>query len=400
MSRTPYEQLGVTSDATLQDIKRAYRRAARRFHPDTGATPDPARFDAISRAFGMLRDPAQREAYDRNPTATLLQDDVDGDAARWDEPGEGEPDAEPDVHDDLDAEPPVLEEPSVSVRTPGRDTRWLATAATLGLLGSVLPLAVAGTIGTGLGPLILGCVLGAWACVRMPAALPPRQRAMAAAVAAVALTAAGPIAPLLQGLVLGWGAIGPAVALWHEQRRLDRIIAPAALRDHQVFGQMPPGVAASLLDQLCQTVRPPAGLVLRCSDPQGVFSHAVVNGERVALLASSLEESGLYSWSGPSLLAMPAGDDWPFEVLRADFTGTQAQVRELAGAQAQVASWMVLICPDGGEVRGHLSEGMPVVVDPGQAAEQIESFLNGGNAPEVELVVDQRLVCRVAQVFH
>jgi molecular chaperone DnaJ len=60
-----YKELGVSSDASPDDIKRAYRKLARDLHPD--ANPDPSaaeRFKAVSEAHSVLSDPAKRKEYD------------------------------------------------------------------------------------------------------------------------------------------------------------------------------------------------------------------------------------------------------------------------------------------------------------------------------------------------
>jgi Ca-activated chloride channel family protein len=61
-----YAILGLSKTTTAQEIKKAYRRLARRYHPDTGADEeDAARFREIQEAYDVLGDPEQREAYDR-----------------------------------------------------------------------------------------------------------------------------------------------------------------------------------------------------------------------------------------------------------------------------------------------------------------------------------------------
>ena len=65
-----YDLLGVSPDASAEEIHRAYRRLARRYHPDTGAgAQERARFHQLSNAYEVLRDPGQRARYDRSTLA-------------------------------------------------------------------------------------------------------------------------------------------------------------------------------------------------------------------------------------------------------------------------------------------------------------------------------------------
>jgi molecular chaperone DnaJ len=61
-----YEVLGVGRDANDDEIKKAYRRLARQYHPDTndGDPASEARFKEISVAYETLRDPEKRRRYD------------------------------------------------------------------------------------------------------------------------------------------------------------------------------------------------------------------------------------------------------------------------------------------------------------------------------------------------
>ncbi len=61
-----YETLGVARDANKEDIKRAYRRLARKYHPDVNKEPGAEeKFKEINRAYEVLSEPEIRERYDR-----------------------------------------------------------------------------------------------------------------------------------------------------------------------------------------------------------------------------------------------------------------------------------------------------------------------------------------------
>ncbi len=61
-----YEIMGVKRDATQDEIKRAYRKLARKYHPDVSKEPDAeVRFKEVGEAYEVLKDPEKRTAYDQ-----------------------------------------------------------------------------------------------------------------------------------------------------------------------------------------------------------------------------------------------------------------------------------------------------------------------------------------------
>lgn len=65
-----YEDLGVEKDATQEQIKKAYRKKARKMHPDKGG--DKKEFQVIAKAFAILSNEEKRKRYD-------LGEDIDKD---------------------------------------------------------------------------------------------------------------------------------------------------------------------------------------------------------------------------------------------------------------------------------------------------------------------------------
>ena len=66
MAKDPYEVLGLKKDASQEDIRKTYRKLAKKFHPDLnpGDTAAEERFKEISGAFAVLGDEDKRKRYD------------------------------------------------------------------------------------------------------------------------------------------------------------------------------------------------------------------------------------------------------------------------------------------------------------------------------------------------
>ena len=64
--RDPYTVLGVSKSASADDIKKAYRRLAKQFHPDQSSDPKAKdQFAEVGTAYEILGDEKKRGAFDR-----------------------------------------------------------------------------------------------------------------------------------------------------------------------------------------------------------------------------------------------------------------------------------------------------------------------------------------------
>ena len=79
-----YTALGLSSSATLPDIKKAFRIKASAYHPDRNPDPQaPALFRALQEAYDVLSDPEKRQAYDDNRRRNLLDSPIDTAREIW-----------------------------------------------------------------------------------------------------------------------------------------------------------------------------------------------------------------------------------------------------------------------------------------------------------------------------
>lgn len=74
MAKDYYETLGVSKDASDEEIKRAFRKLAKQYHPDLNKGSDAeAKFKEIGEAYSVLSDPQKRKTYDQFGSAAFEQ---------------------------------------------------------------------------------------------------------------------------------------------------------------------------------------------------------------------------------------------------------------------------------------------------------------------------------------
>ena len=79
-----YAALGLAANATLADIKRAFRQKASYYHPDRNTAADAdLRFREVQQAYDVLSDPERRQQYDDNRRRNLLDDPLQTATEIW-----------------------------------------------------------------------------------------------------------------------------------------------------------------------------------------------------------------------------------------------------------------------------------------------------------------------------
>lgn len=434
--QTLYDVLSIPQDATTEEIKKAHRKAMRVYHPDvySGSREEAEQIAAhLNKAYATLSDPQERAAYDASlrgetPAGEAAPDDPEapfedswGEEANWEEVVDEEvvDDPAPEPHPAPAPEPKPAPEPTTPAMSPWQSSASSLSASdtrfTTPLTGILIPLAIsAGGILVGLAlslatpPIsghsgvaiagllaVLGGVLGVVATLFLkkkgeePSLV---SRPLLTSAVVVALAVAGFL--VLMGLTaLSAGLIAAASALigTHILMRalavrsvLDRNVKADSLRKNNTFGGLPGGVGPDLLNRTLSALYAiPSVRIMRNSDNDGLFSHAVMNGSKVAFVKAITGYSGLYRWSGPSLLrdrSSTLGTGIPEEVLRATYREFSMKVARMLPKGVQADAWLFVYTQDGDHIvyPGGDAEGNPKVTAPDVGLDQVGRFLIDG----------------------
>lgn len=80
----PYHILGVSPNATAEEIKKAYRSLAMRHHPDrSDHASAESRFNAIQKAYELLSDPKKRAEYNQSISNRIIIDPAEEALSLW-----------------------------------------------------------------------------------------------------------------------------------------------------------------------------------------------------------------------------------------------------------------------------------------------------------------------------
>lgn len=426
--QTLYEVLSVSPDASPEEIKKAHKKAMRVYHPDiySGSREEAEEISArINKAYVTLSNADTRERYD-----ALLRGEAPADEPipadneetpfedTWGTEAEWEEEVDEEVVEEPTPTPPPTPEPDPEPET------WQTSAATLSdndirfttpLSGLLIPLIVALSgilIGIALGAIApplsghsglavatllaaIGATAGVIASIFLKKkgeepTLVPRPLLAVTTVVIPAIT----VSLILMGLTaLSAGLIAAASALIGTyvllralavRSLLDKMVKANALRENNTFGGLSGGVGPDLLNRTLSALYAiPSVRIMRNPDNDGLFSHAVTNGRKVAFVKAITGFSGLYRWSGPSLLrdrSGTTGNGIPEEVLRATYREFSRQVTQVLPKDVQADAWLFVYTQDGDHIiyPGGDADGNPKVTAPDVGLDQVGRFLIDG----------------------
>lgn len=426
---THYEVLGVTDDADYAVIRGAYVALMKRYHPDVAGPSGTESTTRITAAWHVLQDSTRRAEYDRNLRQEAAQHadeethhqepkefvDEWGQDDQWDPVADGEvidgeiddevgppPEPPPPTNPSNSFPPPgrrntshADEEPAVSIEHPTRRLPLTAAALALALLATLTFITVRGIptfdlTGSGaLTPAVVFAVVG----VAVGGYFRPLTKgttrdlllygaALAALAGAVEIAdlgaSRGPLRllyPLLAGLAIG-DILGTMLT---EQRRLDRLISVKNLRRNNVFGSLPGGVEADMVETACRPLYDiPSLRMVHSPNETALFTHFLVCGNKVALTRGLVAPPGSFRWSGPSLLL--DGERMPTQVLTADYPAFLTQVQQALPEGVTVSSWVAVQTTSSGPVHDLATDpDHPKVVDMATLRDHIATFLTENN---------------------
>src|SRR5260221_2952777 len=85
-----YKTLGVSKSASADEIRKAYKKLSKKYHPDANKEKDaPERFKQVQEAYDVLQDPEKREQYDRFGHVLPSGAGAHGQPFQWAGPGPG-----------------------------------------------------------------------------------------------------------------------------------------------------------------------------------------------------------------------------------------------------------------------------------------------------------------------
>ncbi len=127
-----YAILGVTSQASLEEIRLAYRRMARVYHPDLSIDPDAeAHFKEVNEAYDILANAEKRRAYDYFTAGTVEDEPVEPPSMPQQPPASPKTTPEPARRDVFTGEPRRESQPSAPETSSGRRRVYPPTWAIL-----------------------------------------------------------------------------------------------------------------------------------------------------------------------------------------------------------------------------------------------------------------------------